>query len=674
MTGKSNIQQKLTELRGILEYHNHRYHVLNSPEITDEEYDKNYRQLLDLENKYPELVTPDSPSQRIGAEPLPGFSKVSLPVPMLSLGNAFNEAELEDFNRRVTNLTDTGSIEYVTELKIDGLAVSLTYENGILVRGATRGNGTVGEDVTSNLKTVRSIPLRLRGKAPSQLEVRGEAYLPLPAFRKLNDSRLENGQEPFANPRNAAAGTLRQLDPRITATRPLAFFAYSAVLYKTESGILSQWDLLEFLENSGFPVNPVRGLHQNMKSVTEYCKTWEGQRDTLPYEIDGVVVKVNNLDQQTRLGAVSREPRWAIAYKFQAATAATRLLEIRINVGRTGALIPYAVLEPVQLGGVTIKSASLHNEEDVNRKDIREGDTVVIKRAGDVIPQVVGPVLEKGQKRNKAFVYPDRCPTCGSEVQKEGDGALTYCLNRNCPAQRLEALKHFVSLEALDITGLGPQTLEKMLELKIVSAPADLYSLTMEQLLLLPGFKEKSASNLLKNLEASKNRGFPHVLFALGIRHVGEVTARLLAEFFRSIDTIKDTSREEIIAVNGIGPETAASLNGFFRIEENLIQVIQLRLHGLQFELTGTGKAGGPELPLAGKTVVITGSLDNYTRQEAKNAVASLGGKVTASVSSRTDFLLVGENPGSKLNKARDLGVEILDENGLKELIPGADN
>ncbi|MCK5795318.1 MAG: NAD-dependent DNA ligase LigA, partial [Anaerolineales bacterium] len=509
MTGKSNIQQKLTELRGILGYHNHRYHVLNSPEIPDEEYDKIYRQLLDLENKYPELVTPDSPSQRVGAEPLPGFSKVSLPVPMLSLGNAFNEAELEDFNRRVTNLADTEDIKYVTELKIDGLAVSLTYENGILVRGATRGNGTVGEDVTSNLKTVRSIPLRLRGKAPSQLEVRGEAYLPLPAFRKLNDSRLKNGQEPFANPRNAAAGTLRQLDPRITATRPLAFFAYSAVLYQTESGILSQWDLLEFLENSGFPVNPVRGLHQNMKSVTEYCKTWEGQRDTLPYEIDGVVVKVNNLAQQTRLGAVSREPRWAIAYKFQAATATTRLLEIRINVGRTGALIPYAVLEPVQLGGVTIKSASLHNEEDVNRKDIREGDTVVIKRAGDVIPQVVGPVLEKGQKRNRAFVYPDRCPTCGSEVQKEGDGALTYCLNRNCPAQRLEALKHFVSLEALDITGLGPQTLEKMLELKTISAPADLYSLTMEQLLLLPGFKKKSASNLLKNLEASKNRDFP---------------------------------------------------------------------------------------------------------------------------------------------------------------------
>ena len=669
MKGKPDIHQKLTKLRRVLEYHNHCYHVLNSPEIPDEEYDRLYRQLIDLENKYPDLVTPDSPTQRVGAEPLPGFSKVSLPVPMLSLGNAFSEDELINFHRRVTNLTGTEKIQYVTELKIDGLAVSLTYENGILIRGATRGNGTVGEDVTSNLKTVRSIPLRLTGNPPSQLEVRGEAYLPLPAFRKLNESRLENGQDPFANPRNAAAGTLRQLDPRITASRPLAFFAYSAVINKEESDIASQWNLLGLLINSGFPVNPFRQLHHEIKSVTEYCRTWERQRDTLPYEIDGVVVKINSLDQQKKIGAVSREPRWAIAYKFQPATATTRLLEIRINVGRTGALIPYAVLEPVQLGGITIKSATLHNEEDLRRKDIREGDTVVVKRAGDVIPQVVGPVPEKGKPRSLPFIYPDRCPTCGSEVQKEGDGVLTYCLNRNCPAQRMESLKHFVSLEAMDIAGLGPQTLEKMLELKIITAPADLYSLTMEQILLLPGIKEKSASNLLKSLENSKSRDFAHVLFALGIRHVGEVTARLLVKHFRSIDAIKNASLEEIVAVNGIGPETAASLSGFFRIEENLIQAEQLRAFGLQFELTGGREVQGTELPLAGKTVVITGSLEEYTRQEAKDAVASLGGKVTSSVSSRTDFLLVGENPGSKLDRARELGVEILDERGLKEKI-----
>ena len=597
MNDTSEIHQQINKLRRILEYHNHRYHVLNSPEITDAEYDSLYRQLLDLEGLHPELVTPDSPTQRVGAEPQSGFSKVYHEVPMLSLGNAFSESELQDFHRRVTNLVGTGDIEYVTELKIDGLAVSLTYENGILTRGATRGNGTEGEDVTSNLKTVRSIPLRLSGNPPSRLEVRGEAYLPLPAFRMINESRADTGQDSFANPRNAAAGTLRQLDPKVTASRPLAFFAYSAVIDNEKPDITSQWDLLAFLMDCGFLVNPDRKLHRDIKSVTEYCRAWEEQRGTLPYEIDGVVVKVNSLPQQEKIGSVSREPRWAIAYKFQAATAITRLLEIRINVGRTGALIPYAVLEPVQLGGVTIKSATLHNEEDVRRKDIREGDTVVIKRAGDVIPQVVGPVLEKGSVRNNPFVYPERCPVCDAEVQKEEEGAFTYCLNRNCPAQRFESLKHFVSLEAMDIAGLGPQTLEKMLEMKIITSPADLFSLTREQILLLPGFKEKSATNLLESLEKSKSRDFTHVLFALGIRHVGEVTARILAGSFRSIDGIKNAPREEIMAVTGIGPETADSISGFFRIKENLLQLEQLKKHGLQFELSGAGKFRGAIFP-----------------------------------------------------------------------------
>ena len=666
MNDTTEIHQQINKLRRILEYHNHRYHVLNSPEITDAEYDRIYRQLLDLEGLHPELVTPDSPTQRVGAEPQSGFSKVYHEVPMLSLGNAFSESELQDFHRRVTNLVGTNDIEYVTELKIDGLAVSLTYENGILARGATRGNGTEGEDVTSNLKTIRSIPLRLSGNPPSRLEVRGEAYLPLPAFRMINESRAETGQDSFANPRNAAAGTLRQLDPKVTAARPLAFFAYSAVIDNKKPDITSQWDLLAFLMDCGFLVNPDRKLHRDIKSVTEYCRAWEEQRGTLPYEIDGVVVKVNSLPQQEKIGAVSREPRWAIAYKFQAATAITRLLEIRINVGRTGALIPYAVLEPVQLGGVTIKSATLHNEEDVRRKDIREGDTVVIKRAGDVIPQVVGPVLEKGTVRNNPFVYPERCPVCDAEVQKEEDGAFTYCLNRNCPAQRFESLKHFVSLEAMDIEGLGPQTLEKMLEMKIITSPADLFSLTKEQILLLPGFKEKSASNLLESLEKSKSRDFPHVLFALGIRHVGEVTAKILAGSFRSIDGIKNAPREEIMAVTGIGPETADSINGFFRIKENLLQLEQLKNHGLQFELSGGREVPEGNLPLAGKTVVITGTLEGFTRQEAKEAVSSLGGKVSSSVSSKTDFLLVGANPGSKLAKARELGLAIMNEEELK--------
>lgn len=670
MNGLPEIQKRVAELRRILEYHNHLYHVLNSPEITDAEYDRIYRQLLDLESKHPGLVTPDSPTQRVGAEPISGFNKVTHSIPMLSLGNAFSEAELKDFQRRISALAGTDDIQYVTELKIDGLAVSLTYENGILTRGATRGNGAVGEDVTSNLRTVRSVPLRLRGSnPPSIMEVRGEAYLPLPAFRKLNESRSEAAQEPFANPRNAAAGTLRQLDPKITASRPLSFFAYSAVANQGIPEITSQWELLEYLKESGFPVNPDRELHHGLESVAEYCRSWESKRATLPYEIDGVVVKVNSLVLQEKIGAVSREPRWAIAYKFQAATAATTLLEIKINVGRTGALVPYAVLEPVQLGGVTIKSATLHNEEDLQRKDIREGDRVIIKRAGDVIPQVVGPVLEERKPGTKPFIYPERCPVCGSEVQKEEEGALTYCLNRYCPAQRYEALKHFVSLEAMDIAGLGPQTLEKMLELKIIDSPADLYGLSIEKILELPGFKGKSAANLLESLEKSKSRDFPHVLFALGIRHVGEVTARLLARHFRSIEAIREAPREQIMAVNGIGPETASSISGFFRIEDNLIQVERLKKQGLRFEMAEPGKAEGGKGPLAGKTVVITGTLDGFTRQEAKDAVAALGGKVSSSVSSKTDFLLVGENPGSKLDKARELGIKILDESGLAGII-----
>ncbi len=670
MNGTPEIQKQAAELRRIIEYHNHRYHVLNSPEITDAEYDRLYRQLLDLEIKHPGLATPDSPTQRVGAEPLPGFSKVTHSIPMLSLGNAFSEVELKDFQRRISALAGTDDIQYVTELKIDGLAVSLTYENGLLARGATRGNGTVGEDVTSNLRTVRSIPLRLRGSnPPALLEVRGEAYLPLPAFRGLNESRIEADQEPFANPRNAAAGTLRQLDPKITASRPLSFFAYSAVMNQEIPEIKTQWELLEYLKETGFPVNPDRELHHGLESVAEYCRNWENKRGTLPYEIDGVVVKVNSLALQEKMGAVSREPRWAIAYKFQAATATTRLREIKINVGRTGALIPYAVLEPVQLGGVTIKSATLHNEEDLQRKDIREGDTVVIKRAGDVIPQVVGPVLEERKPDSRPFIYPEKCPVCDSEVQKEEDGALTYCPNRNCPAQRYEALKHFVSLEAMDIAGLGPQTLEKMLELKIIGSPADLYGLSVEQILELPGFKEKSAANLIESLEKSKSRDFPHVLFALGIRHVGEVTARLLARVFRSIEAIKEAPPEQIMAVNGIGPETASSISGFFRIKDNLAQVEQLKKQGLRFELTESGESERSKKPLAGKTVVITGTLEGFTRQEAKDAVAALGGKVSSSVSSKTDFLLVGENPGSKLDKARELGIEILDESGLAEKI-----
>ena len=674
MKNTTEIEQEARELRRALDYHNYRYHVLNDPEISDPAYDRLYRKLADLEKEHPELISPDSPTQRVGAEPISGFAKVTHSVPMLSLGNAFDEKELGDFNRRVSALAGTSEIEYVTELKIDGIAVSLTYEEGVLTRGATRGNGTVGEDITANLKTVRSIPLRLRGDPPGHFEVRGEAYLPLDAFKKFNETRKESGQDLFANPRNAAAGTLRQLDPRITATRPLAFFAYSAVVDPDRLRISSQWDLLAFLENLGFPVNPARQLNHDIEEVTAYCRTWEERRNTLDYEIDGIVVKVNSLSQQADIGVLSREPRWAIAYKFEAATATTRLLEIRINVGRTGALIPYAVLEPVKVGGVTIKSATLHNEEDVRRKDIRAGDLVTVKRAGDVIPQVVSPVPEKGRKRSRPFIHPKKCPACGSEVQKEGDGALTYCLNRSCPAQRLEVLKHFVSQGAMDIRGLGPQTIEKMLEMKMISSPADLYEMGREKILELPGFKEKSADNLLHSLEQSKQREFPRVLFALGIRHVGEVTARLLADHFRNIERLKKASLEEIVSVPGIGPEIAESVKGFFRVDENLNHVEKLAGHGLQFSLPDEKAGNKSDSALSGKTVVLTGALEGYTRQEAAEKIELMGGKVTSSVSSRTDFLLAGENPGSKLDKARELGVQVIGEQDFEKFLNEAEN
>lgn len=671
MNSQPEIEQELNALRNLIEYHNHRYHVLDSPEISDQEYDRLYRKLLDLECDHPELITPDSPTQRVGAEPVSGFSKVNHAVPMLSLGNAFSEEELKDFHRRAANLAGDDSISFVTELKIDGIAVSLTYEDGILVRGATRGNGRVGEDVTANLKTVRSIPLHLRGEAPSRLEVRGEAYLPLEAFQRLNASRERKGEELFANPRNAAAGTLRQLDPRITASRPLAFFAYTAVFDRNEISITTQWDTLSWLEDLGFSVNPTRRLHRDIQAVMEYCKKWEENRGNLSYEIDGVVVKVNDLRLQEKIGSLSREPRWAVAYKFQAATAQTRLLAIKVNVGRTGALIPYAVLEPVKVGGVTIRSATLHNEEDVRRKDLREGDLVVVKRAGDVIPQVVAPIPEEGRRRGRPFRNPSRCPACGAEVQKERDGVLAYCLNRNCPAQRLEALKHFVSQGAMDIAGLGPQTLEKMLDLKIITSPPDLYNLTLQQILQIPGFKEKSASNLLNSLEQSKGREFPRVLFALGIRHVGEVTARLIAERFQSIEEIKKATPAEISSIPGIGPEIASSINGFFKIKENREQIEKLASHGLQLGWSAGPKRQPQKTLFSGKTVVITGTLDGFSRKSATDAVTSLGGKVTSSVSSRTDFILAGDNPGSKLDKARELGIKIIGEQVLNEILEG---
>jgi len=660
------VAARIAELRREVEYHNYRYHVANDPVISDEEYDRLFRELIELEREFPELAAPDSPTHRVGAEPQERFRKVEHRRPMLSLANAFDEEELRAFHKRIRNLLDTEEVDFVTELKIDGIAVTMTYEGGLLVRGATRGNGLVGEDITANLKTIKCIPLRLPGgpEVPESVEVRGEAYLPLSAFNRFNEERAEAGESMFANPRNAAAGALRQLDPRVTASRPLAFFAY-AVGYSEGLPLRTQAEVLERLRRWGFPVNPHYRHQPAIEDVARYCREWQDKRHTLDYEIDGVVVKVNNLEYQERLGVVSRDPRWAVAYKFPGQLATTRLLRIEINVGRTGALNPYGVLEPVQLAGVTIRTATLHNEDDIRRKDIREGDLVLVKRAGDVIPQIVGPVREKRTGAEREFMYPRSCPVCGGPVMREEGEAMAYCSNTQCPAQRLEALKHFVSQGAMDIRGLGPQTLEKMIALRLVENPADIFRLTREQLEQLPGFKEKSVANLMASIEASKARPFSRVLFALGIRHVGESIAELLAGAFGSIEALADASEEEISAIQGIGPEIAHSVRSYLDVRENRELVRRLEEAGLQFRAPRSAASSGI---LAGKSFVITGTLPAMSRSEATEYIERRGGKVIASVSSKTSYLLVGADPGSKLKKAQDLGVPQITEEQLRSL------
>ena len=662
------IAARLAELRKEIESHNYQYYVLDDPLIPDEEYDRMFRELLELERQHPELAAPDSPTQRVGAEPQEKFGKVKHYRPMLSLANAFNEKELRAFQKRVSNLLETSQIDFVSELKIDGVAVALTYQQGQFVRGATRGNGLVGEDVSSNLRTVKSIPLRLRSGEPSPdvVEIRGEAYLPLSAFNRINEERTKAKETPFANPRNAAAGALRQLDPRVTASRPLAFFAYS-IGYVEGVEFRTQKQALTTLSQWGFPVNPHHRYHSLIDEVVEFCQKWEKRRNSLDYQIDGVVVKVNNLDDQDRLGFVSREPRWAVAYKFPSQLTTTRLLRIGINVGRTGALNPYAVLDPVELEGVTIRLATLHNEGDIRRKDIRQGDIVIVKRAGDVIPQVVGPVREKRTGAERKFVYPKSCPVCKARVERKAGEALAYCTNRRCPAQSLEALKHFVSQGALDIRGLGARTLAKLLDLNLIEDPADLYFLTAEQLSQLSGFQEKSVANLLDSITQSRMQPFPRVLFALGILHVGETIAGLLARAFGDIDSLAKAPEEEISSVQGIGPEIARSCHDYFAAEDNCRLVKNLKKAGLRFKMARQESAR--KGPLFGRSFVITGTLPTLNRKEAATLIESHSGKVISSVSSKTDFLLAGENPGSKREKARQLGVSVISEEELFKMI-----
>ena len=660
------VQARVDELRVELNHHLYRYHVLDDPEISDAAYDRLYDELKALEDEHPDLIAPDSPTQRIGAPLSDRFQKVQHLTPMGSLEKVTDDENLfkwaDDVRRR---LDSDEPVSYVIEPKIDGLAISLTYENGLLTRGATRGDGIQGEDVTVNLKTIKAIPLRiLGGDAPPVAEVRGEVYLPLSGFRELNERIAELGQKLAPNPRNAAAGSLRQKDSSITASRPLSIWVYGLGAHEGLQ-LSSHWEELEWLREHGFRTNPFAERLESIEEVAERCRDWERRRTELDYEIDGIVIKVDSLEQQAMLGALHSRPRWARAFKWAPMTAQTKLLKIAIRVGRTGALNPWAMLEPVQVGGVTVSKATLHNEEDINRKDIREGDMVIVQRAGDVIPQVVGPAGPHA-KGTRPFRMPEKCPLCGSKVEKPEGEAMHRCPNRSCPSRGLETLINWVQGPA-DIDGVGEQLMRRLWQLELVRSLPDLYRLTKEQLLELEGFQEKSASNATEAIERSKRTPFSRVLLGLNVPDVGWVTAQNLARHFGSIERIAEAAPEDIQEVEGIGPERAEAIAEWFSDEENLRLVGELRKVGLRLE---AGPEERPvEGPLTGSTYVITGTLESFSRDEARKALEAKGAKVADSVSKKTTGVIAGESPGSKLAKAEKDGVPILDEAALKKLL-----
>jgi len=710
---------RAAELRETLERASHEYYVLDAPTLSDAEYDRLFHELKRLEEAHPALRTADSPTQRVGAEPASKLEKTEHLAPMLSLDNAFSPEELEAWETRNARIADeVREGGYVVEPKIDGLAIALTYQDGVFVKGATRGNGTIGEDVTRNLRTIRQIPLRLRADGPAPpplMEVRGEVYMSLPGFEAMNQGRAAEGLATFANPRNAAAGALRQLDPAITATRPLRFFAYAVETGRGEPPFASQWELLEALKAWGFPVNALARTCASIAEVLEFVTGFERTRSTLAYEVDGVVVKVNPLPLHAELGVVGgREPRWATAYKYAPDLVVTTLKSIQINVGRTGALNPYAILEPVEVGGVIVRQATLHNEEDIRRKDIRVGEKVLVKRAGEVIPQVVGPILEEGQVRGPLFAQPDRCPACDTPVEKPEGEAMVYCPNSACPARIYWGIVHFASRGAMDIRGLGERTIAQLLRPRSAgdapedAAPAaddasgastgtaasdvpadeaadvvpgdaeptpardalvrdvgDLYSLSLGDLLQLDGFKDRSAQNLLDGITASKQQGLARALFGLGVRHVGEVAAQTLARHFGSIDRLLAATTEEIETVRGIGHVMAEALHAWLAEPRNRETVEKLRVAGVKL----TEEQGAPaEGPFSGLTFVITGTHPTMSRPELTEFIERRGGRVTGGVTGKTDFLVAGEDAGSKLAKARELGVKELSEAGLVAL------
>ncbi|MFN2459449.1 MAG: NAD-dependent DNA ligase LigA [Candidatus Velthaea sp.] len=663
-------ESRARAVRARLDEANYRYHVLDDPQISDADYDALLRELIELEDRYPELRTPDSPTQRVGSVATGGFPPYPHAKTMLSLANAFDEAELRAFDERIRKASGLAAVAYVCELKIDGLAISLYYENGAFVQGGTRGDGSNGENVTSNLRTIRSIPLAMRPrkhKPPRRIDVRGEAYIKRSHFVRLNAHREAQGLAPFANPRNAASGGIRQLDPRMTAQRSLSFFAYAVGDADADDLPPTQSALLAYLREFGFATNPHAARVAAIDEVLQFVERWERERDELDYEIDGVVIKVDDLALQERLGSVGKDPRWAIAYKFRAREARTKLLDIGVNVGRTGTLNPFAVLEPVRIGGVTVKLATLHNEDDIRRKDIRVGDVVVVRRAGDVIPEVVGPVLSERKGRTGQYTLPVRCPVCGSAVDRPEGEAMSRCTNAACPAQQRERVRHFCSRGAMDIDGIGDVLAFALVDNGLVHDISDLYQLDAAKLAELPRMGEKTVTNVLRAIEASKRRGLARLLFGLGIRMVGAQNAAILAGDYGSIGALMAASEDELAQSEGIGAEIAHSVALFFAQRPNRAMIERLEAAGI--DTTAPRRERAPAGVFAGQTLVLTGTLRSLTRDDATALIVGAGGKVSGSVSKKTAYVVAGDEAGTKLAKAEQLGITVIDEAELRRLL-----
>ncbi len=662
-----DVRKRILELRKEIRYHDRKYYVENNPVISDYEYDKLMEELKRLEKEHPEYVTPDSPTQRVSGQPVEGFRSVKHKVPMLSLDNTYSSKELLDFDKRVKKFLGGESPDYAVELKIDGLGVALVYENGVLVRGATRGDGSTGDDITSNIRTIKSIPLKLditnETKPLANCEVRGEVYMTRKGFESLNQERAKKGKPLFANPRNAAAGSLRQLDPRIVSKRNLEIFLYN-LSYTKEGGYKTHTQCLDTMKKAGLKVNPNIKKFSSIQDMIKYCNSWENKKEELDYETDGMVIKVNSLEQQKRLGSTIKNPRWAVAYKFPPKRVTTKIIDIKVQVGRTGALTPVAILEPVKLSGSTISRATLHNEDEIKRKDIRIGDTVFIEKAGEVIPEVIKPVKEKRTGKEKIFSMPKKCPVCNSDVVRPEAEAVSRCIGLSCPAQIKNLLHHFASRHAMNIDGLGPAVIDQLVDKNIVKNISDLYTLNIEILTNLERLGEKSAENLLDEIEESKKNEFSRLLFGLGIRHVGRHIAKLLSENFSSINEIMNAKKEEIEKIEGIGGIVAESIVLFFKDEKNREIIEKLGKNGLNME----SKIEKLNV-LSGKRFVFTGTLKKYSRAEAESIVEKLGGNFTSSVSRNVDYVVAGKEHGSKYEKAKKLGVTIISEEEFNKLV-----